>query len=256
MMIKLPRALAFGLWSCGLVGGLWALDPSVVPGVNFDLSAFKLQTLDSTDKQIEVQAGELSVFSSNLFFTDKTDGAMVFMVPSNGKTTQNTHYPRTELRQVGDGADWAIDDPATHYLHVQCKVIEVAKAKPQMIIGQIHGSNRDAEMIKLRWTGLNPGDCFIEARFQKNDDKKDEYGVLVAKNLSLGDLVDYTITMQNGTIAVTIKDTTGRQTYTKEFYSGDKYYFKAGNYLQYNGKNPIVIGSMKIYALSLIPPKK
>jgi hypothetical protein len=138
-------------------------------------------------------------------------------------------------------------------------VLAVAQAKPQTIIGQIHGSNTVSEMIKLRWTGYKAGQCYIEARFKTNDAGMSEYGVTLANNLSLGDLITYTITMKNGIITCTVNGTTGSQTYTPDIWTlTDAYYFKAGDYLQYNPNSvsppdpTVIYGQNQFYKLSLI----
>lgn len=209
-------------------------------------------------KFVEILSSELAKgFTNKYFYSDDTDGAIVFTVPSDGETTKGSNYPRTELRQTGSGSDWQLTDVSTHYLRVLCRVIEVAQPKPQVIIGQVHGSTNDSEIVKIRWTGDKPGLCYIEARFQKNDKTKEEYGVSLARNLTLGDMIDYTITMTKGTITVTINNESTSQTYTTQFYgTNDQYYFKAGNYLQYNGKDKVFNGRVKVYLISLIPAKK
>ena len=58
------------------------------------------------------------------------------------------------------------------FLTAQCKVIVVATAKPQSIIGQIHGSETNSELLKIRWTGYLAGKCYVEARYQTNDASK------------------------------------------------------------------------------------
>ncbi len=239
---------------------LVALNPLLTPGSNFDLSAWKLQTIDANNNFKEIMATDLTNgYTSNLFYTDATDGSIVCKVPSNGGTTSGSTYPRVEFRQMTGGANWILNDPTEHYMTAQCKVLAVAQAKPQTIIGQIHGSNTVSEMIKLRWTGYKTGQCYIEARFKTNDTNMSEYGVTLANNLSLGDLITYTITMKNGTITCTVNGTTGSQTYTPDVWTlTDAYYFKAGDYLQYNPNsvsppNPTVIyGQNQFYKLSLI----
>jgi hypothetical protein len=236
-----------------------ALNPLLPPGSNFDLSAWKLQTLDANALFAEITSNQLVAnYNSNLFFTDTADGAMVFKVPSNGEPSSgNTGYPRVELRQIASGANWSISDPKEHYLNAQCKVISVAQAKPQTIIGQIHGSETNSELLKIRWTGYLPEQCRIEARYELNDATQAEYGVTLATGLSLGDLIDYTITMKNGTITCTVNDVSAAQTYTSAFFgTTDQYYFKAGNYLQYNNLTvpdpTIIYGQNQFYKLSLV----
>jgi len=236
-----------------------AQDPTLTPGANFDLSAWKLQTLRESDNSFtEISnTSELKVHSSKFFYTDGTDGAMVFRVPSNGGTTSSgTKYPRVELRQTGASGNWKLSDENEHYLTAQCQVIEVAQVKPKTIIGQIHGSESNSEMLKLRWTGYKDGECFVEARFQTNDNAGSEYGVKLATGLSLGDMIDYSISMKNGEVIVTVNGNSASQTYTSQFYgTTDRYYFKAGNYIQWNDEivsaPPVVFGVNKLYKLSL-----
>jgi hypothetical protein len=238
---------------------LFSQDSSQPPGANFDLSAWKLQTLKEEDGSFfEVNTtSELSTHSSNFFYTDTWDGAMVFRVPSNGGTTSSgTSYPRIEFRQIQDGGNWKLSDTNEHFLTAKCKVIEVAQVKPKTVIGQIHGSESNSELLKLRWTGYKPGECFVEARFQTNDNVGSEYGVTLATGLSLGDMIDYTITMKQGLVTVTVNGHSATQTYTTQFYgTNDKYYFKAGNYIQWNddivSAPPVIFGVNKFYKLTL-----
>ena len=236
----------------------YALNPQLRPGSNFDLSAWKLQTLDQNLLFTEISAVSLgSGYTSSFFYTDPTDGSIVCKVPSNGATTSGSTYPRVEFRQMTGGANWKLTDVTEHYLTAQCKVVAVAQAKPQTIIGQVHGSETNSELLKIRWTGYLPGQCRIEARYELNDATQAEYGVTLASGLSLGDLIDYTITMKNGTITCTVNGVSASQTYTPAFFgTTDAYYFKAGNYLQYNPQtvpDPTVIyGQNQFYKLSLI----
>lgn len=229
----------------------------VTKGSNIDLKDWKLQTISPSNTSVDISAASLiSGYSNSFFYTDPTDGSMVFKVPSNGGTTNNSTYPRCELRQMTAGANWDLTDNIEHYLYAECKVTQVANAKPQIIIGQIHGSEDNSEMIKLRWTGDEPGKCFVEARFEDNDAIKAEYGVKLATGLSLGDLITYSITMKSGKITVTVNGTSASQTYTSAFFgTTDAYYFKAGNYFQYNNQivpDPTVIyGQTQFYKLSL-----
>ncbi len=223
------------------------------PGANFDLNAWKLQTLDADLKFIEKTPFELETgYTSPFFYSDSTDGSMVFRVPSNGSSTANSSYPRVELRQVLDGANWSLSDQTEHYLTAEYKVISVAQPKPGIIIGQIHGYEDESELLKLRWTGYKPGQCYIEARFELNDATRAEYGVTLATGLSLGDLVSYTITMKAGKITIWLNGVSATQTYTTAYFgTTDTYYFKAGAYLQYNGSNPVYYGKTQFYKLSL-----
>lgn len=231
------------------------LNPLLPPGSNFDLSAWKIHTLDSNYKFIEVYSAQLAAgYTSEFFYTNPTDGSMVFKVPSNGQPTTTATYPRVELRQMTQGANWALADTTEHYLEAECKVITVASAKPQTIIGQIHGSDVISELLKLRWTGEQPHQCYIEAQFKTNDSNKTGYNVKLVSGLSLGDLISYIITMKAGTITVTVNGYSTSKTYTSTYFgTNDRYYLKAGNYLQYSSSNPSIYGLVQFYKLSLKP---
>ena len=237
---------------------IYAINPLLPPSSNFDLSAWKLQTLDSNLAFTEIMASQLTnSYTSSFFYTNTSDGSIVFRVPSNGTPTSGSTYPRVEFRQMTGGANWKLTDTNEHYLTAQCKVVAVAQAKPQTIIGQVHGSETNSELLKIRWTGYLPGQCKIEARYELNDATQAEYGVTLASGLSLGDLIEYTITMKNGTINCTVNGVSASQTYTTAYFgTTDAYYFKAGNYLQYNPQtvpDPTVIyGQNQFYKLSLI----
>lgn len=259
-MMKMIVKLNMILFCCLLIAvDLFSQNTASPPGASFDLSAWKLQTLKEEDGSFfEVKnTSELATHSSNFFYTDPSDGAMVFRVPSNGGTTSSgTNYPRVELRQLLDAGNWKLSDTNEHFLTTKCKVIEVAQVKPQTVIGQIHGSESNSELLKLRWTGYRPGECFVEARFQTNDNVGSEYGVKLATGLSLGDMIEYTITMKQGLVTITVNGNSATQTYTTQFYgTTDHYYFKAGNYIQWNddivSAPPVVFGVNKFYKLSL-----
>ena len=229
------------------------LNPFVPPGSNFDLSAWKMHTLDSNYKFIEANSTQLvSGYTTKFFYTDPTDGSMVFKVPSNGQPTSTASCPRVELRQMTQGANWSLTDTTEHYLEADCKVVTVAAAKPQTIIGQIHGSDTVSQILKLRWSGISPGQCYIDAQFKTNDWAKSDYTIKLITGLSLGDLISYTITMKAGKITVNINNHITSYTYLSAYYgTTDKYYFKAGNYLQYASTDSSIYGLVKFYKLSL-----
>ena len=233
---------------------LFSLNPQLPPGSNFDLDPWILQTISTNNLFEEKLPPDLrNGFTNSLFYTNTNDGSLVFKVPGNGGTTSGSSYPRVEFRQVKNGAYWNMNDSAEHFLTAQCKVMVVAPAKPQTIIGQIHGNETNSELLKIRWTGYLAGKCYVEARFQTNDPARSEYGVKLATGLSLGDMVTFTISMKKGTIVVSVNATSATQTYTTEFYgTTDSYYFKAGNYLQYSSTDSSIYGQNQFYKLSLI----
>jgi len=225
------------------------------PSSNFDFSAWKLQTLDTSYYFTEALASKLTAgYVSRFFYTDSLDGALVLKTPANGKTTADAVHPRVELRQTAAGANWFLTDTTEHYLTAECKVVTVVPDTPKLVIGQIHGSDKKSQILKLLWTGTKNGMCTIKAQFKANDSEKKDDNVVIAKGLSLGDLISYAITMKSGTITVTVNGKSCSHTYTTEYFGEkDKYYFKAGNYLQCSGPDPNVCGLVKFYKLSLRP---
>ena len=229
------------------------LNSKVPPSGNFDLRSWKLQTLDTNYHFTEVKPSKLSTgYTSNLFYTDSLDGALVFRTPENGTTTKDAVHPRVELRQVSGSADWLLADTTEHTLTAECKVISVVPDTPKVIIGQIHGSDKKSQIFKMMWNGKKEGKCKITAQFKNNDEDKGDHNIDIVKGLSLGDVVTYKITMKAGTITVTVNGNTCSQTYTPEFFgTTDKYYFKAGNYLQCSGPDANKYGIVKFYKLEL-----
>lgn len=229
------------------------LNPSLPPSSNFNLTGWNIHTLDSNYNFIEIYTSQLTAgYTSEFFYTNPTDGSMVFRVPSNGQPTSSATYPRSELRQSNQGANWLLADTTTHQLQAQCKVMAVATAKPQTVIGQIHGGDAVSQMLKLRWTGYLAGQCYIEAQFKTNDTNKADNNVKLVTGLSLGDLITYKFTMKAGLINVTVNGYSTSTTYTSQFFgSTDRYYFKAGDYLQYVSTDSTIYGLNQFYKLVL-----
>src|SRR5271169_4837623 len=72
-----------------------SLDPKLPPGKNFNLSPFKLQTLNQNLAFFEMASDSLmNGYTNKYFYTDTSDGSMVFFTPSNGGTTSGSSYPR------------------------------------------------------------------------------------------------------------------------------------------------------------------
>jgi len=94
--------------------GLFGLDPSKMPGENFDLLGWYITTPaddDGNDKADSVYENELAAgwTDDRYFYTDPVTGGMVFRVtPEGAKTSKNTNYTRTELRGMLRRGDYSI----------------------------------------------------------------------------------------------------------------------------------------------------
>jgi len=81
-----------------------AADPKVAPGGNFDLSVWQLQEpVGSPGSPTTISSARLqgaNGYQDAYFYTDTRDGAMTFWAPEKGVTTPNSHYARSELREL------------------------------------------------------------------------------------------------------------------------------------------------------------
>jgi hypothetical protein len=121
---------------------VYALNPSVPPGSNFNMTYWELQLpIGSTGNPTTESSSALQNGYENFsyFFTESGDGAMVFKDPGvNCVTTPNSAHCRTELREVnpsnGSAASWS-PNAATNRLKA---TLAVENAGGKTVIGQIH----------------------------------------------------------------------------------------------------------------------
>ncbi|ADO75398.1 polysaccharide lyase family 7 protein [Stigmatella aurantiaca] len=212
------------IWTNGTGNCSATLDPSKAPGQNFDLSGYKLQTLDGS---LEVkQVSPINSYTDKWFYTDSSTGAMTFYVPSGAGSTANSHYPRSELR---GSATWRMG--GTHTLTASMKVLQ-QPATGQIIIGQIHGEQTGgSELLKLRWTN---GDILMGVKKNFGDT---EQKILIKSGLSLGENIDYVIKLAGSTVTVTVNGTSKSFTYNTASWSAVDLYFKLGAYSQDSSAN-------------------
>ncbi|WP_160137320.1 polysaccharide lyase family 7 protein [Chryseobacterium sp. c4a] len=209
-----------------------------VPQSQFNLTGFNLQLPIQKNNSITIIKGsEIAKFSSENFYYSIEDKSIRFFCSSDGKATQGSHYPRTELRQINE---WHFENK--HNLQVKMAVLK-QPSTGKIIIGQIHGNSKGTEAVKIWW---NNGD--IQVGFKKEVDGK-EQRITLLKNVSLGQVFDYNIQQNNLNVQVSIN----QQTTT--FNLGDSWksesvYFKAGNYLQDN-KQPVTTGLVAIYQVNI-----
>ncbi len=208
------------------------------PSGNFDLSHWKLTLPVDPDgagdgKATEIQATELAAgFTHADYFHTGADGEIVFWCPVNGARTENTDYPRCELREVIDPADdnaaWAA--AGTHVLEARCRVMEVPSSL-KVIIGQIHSySGKARPLIKLQFYKGR-----IEALVKEGPEKGKDIK-LTWPSVGLDKDFKYEIKIENGLLSITVNG----ETQTQNVYENDPeweqqtFYFKAGVYPQDN----------------------
>src|SRR6201995_3914641 len=92
------------------------LNPDDSPGGNFKLAIWQLQLpVGAPGAPTTIQPAQLkgaSGYSNPAYFwTDKNDGSMTFWDPEAGGHTPNSHYARSELREMntnGSAPDWCL----------------------------------------------------------------------------------------------------------------------------------------------------
>lgn len=88
--------------------------------------------------------------SYNDEFVKHTDVGIELTTPANGVTTPNSHYPRTEFRELDSGklAKWDAKKTTRNYKY-SFSVNHLPKNKPEIVIGQLHDPNDDVFEIKV-----------------------------------------------------------------------------------------------------------
>jgi poly(beta-D-mannuronate) lyase len=188
-----------------------------------------------------VMQPQLAAFALSPYFrvTDAKDG-IVFQAHAGGATTDNSSYPRSELREMTNGgktkASWS-NTQGTHTLTIRQAITHVPTVKPEVVAGQIHDKSDDVVMIRLEGSRL-----FVESDGENIGDLNTQY--------QLGTAFTVRIEASGGHIRV-LYDGTLKVDYTK---SGSGFYFKAGCYTQSNvskGDNPQAYGEVIIYSLQV-----
>jgi len=226
-----------------------ALNPSVPPGGNFDLSYWNLQlptgsSGDPTTIHSAQLVGDSGYENFTYFFTESGDGAMVMKVPGSPDdtgcvTTPNSTHCRTELAET---SSWSPNnEPNRLYA-----TLAVTKADPTSygtVVGQIHmDSSVSTKPVCELYYNQN-GDINIGVeQTRSGDDEKFTY----LTNVPLGATFSYELKYESNTLVANING----NWYTLSTYSLDAplSYFKAGNYNQSTDSQS---GASDVHFLSL-----
>lgn len=175
------------------------------------------------------------------YFVRQDDGSLTFIAPSNGvniKSTKNSTYPRSELRETltnGDDkeANWKPASAELHSLEADLAVQELPKSK-KAIIGQIHGETNHPP-LKIQITGDT-----IYAQLRRKLDGDEDKPVLL-KGYKLGQFVTYRFEISkdgkakffiNGKQVINDDLPADGYQFDMKSYAKDTWYFKAGIYSQ------------------------
>jgi hypothetical protein len=214
---------------------------AATPGQNFNLANWTLQLPVVSGSSIQqISGSQLESGYTSKYFFSASDGSMAFWCPVNGGTTPNSHYSRSELREKRPGGDWPLT--GTHTLNAKCRVTKVP-SNGRIIIGQVHGNASQSELCKLLW---NAGK--LEARVQPN--RESEVGLPLG-TFSLGATLTYTLKISNKVLTVTANGKTVTYSYSASLWQSDRYYFKAGSYVQDNVGSSTEGGQVQFSSLSV-----
>ena len=228
------------------------LNPKLAPGGNFDLSVWELQepygSPGSPTTYIPSQLEGAGGHESAYFFTDPTDGSMSFWDPENGVTTPDSHYPRSELREMtpsGAAANWTSSGTNTLSATLKATVIP-----DHVAVGQIHlGTGTPAStkpLLELFYYSSGKIEMAIEQT--PAGDNEIPYPV---GNVPLGTPWSYVIGLSGNTISLVLDGGSSQTWQMSSTFDDEGMYFKAGDYDQSVGTSATVGAKVQFYALKI-----
>lgn len=216
--------------------GVWALNPGVAPGGNFNMTYWELQLpIGSSGDPETISSSALQGNSGyqnySYFFTESGDGAMVMKVPGSPTetgcvTTPNSTHCRTELAET---SSWSPNN-ATNRLNATLYVTEADPSSHGTVIGQIHmDSSVSTKPVCELYYGQS-GNIYIGVEQTRAGD--DEVMTYLA-NVPIGTRFTYEIEYYDNTLKVAING--NYRTLSTYSLDAPLSYFKAGNYNQSSG---------------------
>lgn len=213
-----------------------------MPSDLIDLTDWKLTLPVETDHAgdpDEIVQPELAGFVLDPWYVLSEDATGVrFRANAGGATTNNSGYPRSELREMNGAAPaaWSLTE-GKHTMTVRQAITHLPEVKPHVVAGQIHDAEDDVVMIRLEDTHL-----FVEGGGE-------DLGTLDASYV-LGTPFDIVIEASGGHILISYNGGAPIDVARE----GDGMYFKAGCYTQSNperGDAADAYGEVVIYALTV-----
>lgn len=220
----------------------YALNPSLAPGQNFNLTPFTLQlpfadSGSSSPKQVTGSA--LTTYQDSghkYFFTESGDGAMVMKVygaPPDCVTTTNSTHCRTELREK---ASWS---PTAATNRMKATVVVAQIDNGSVVIGQIHIDDSISTKPAMEMYYMSNGD--IKVGVEQNRDGSGGQGTLTTVgHVAVGTQFAYEIEWYSGGLKVAIAPDLNSfsghfTTLSQKNLNNPSSYFKAGCYNQGTG---------------------
>ena len=97
-----------------------------------------------------IEGSKLATYHSKFFDLTRQRDGIVFNAGADGVTTKNSHYPRSELREMNgsEKASWS-NTSGTHVFDVREAFTKLPGAKPEVVGVQIHDAEDDVMQIRL-----------------------------------------------------------------------------------------------------------
>ena len=187
-----------------------------------------------------IENPNLEKFTNEAFKLNNSRDGVVFSARADGVTTKNSHYPRSELREMngGEKASWS-NTTGSHTLDVCEAITKTPTAKPEVVGAQIHDASDDVMQIRLEGKTL---------MVQYNDGKSE---TVIDPNYVLGTPYNVRIVAEGGKVDVLYNG----QKKAELPLSGSGWYWKVGAYVQSNtekGESPDATGEVTVYSLKCV----
>ena len=215
---------------------------------SIDLSGWKLTLPIGAPTEINPPA----LLSYDSIYFHKQGSAEVFWCPVNGSHTQHSSYPRTELRELnrdGSLAAWRVQD-GTATMAATLAVNQLP-SNGKVVVGQIHFSSNP--LIKLLYDPNNGGQLRALVRDKPDGDSK---SYTLATGIPLDQLFSYKVYTKvtpagNYELRVQVNGVTKLVKRLDPVWASERYYFKAGDYVQDNIGPSTEGGRVTFYSLTV-----
>jgi Alginate lyase len=212
-----------------------------LPGDVIDLGYWYLTLPTGTQGSPDtVENPSLEKFTNQFFKLNPNRDGVVFSANGDGVTTKNSHYPRSELREMNGSAkaSWS-NTSGTHTLDVCEAFTKLPGSKPEVVGAQIHDDKDDVMQIRLEGQKL---------MVQYNDGKSE---ALLDPNYQLGTPYNVRIVAANSKVDVLYNGAKKAELPL----SGSGWYWKVGAYVQSNsskGDGASSTGEVTVYSLKCV----
>jgi hypothetical protein len=235
-----------------------SLDAALPPSGNFTLDHWKLTLPVDAQNHKSGEAAEVLTpalvagYSSNWFRT-AADGGLDFWAPVNGATTDESDYPRSELRELrkatDDNVNWSAAGNAV--LAASCSILRVPASNGKVVIGQIHAFG-GPPLVKLRYqfkAATQTGRLDALVNVHPTDAGSTAYPL--AASIPLGKAFNYRIEVHGNVLMMSAAGGATTALDIASAWQRYTFYFKAGVYVQANGDSSSDGGWVRFYKLGI-----